>query len=57
MQYTKEEKILHVSKSWKAYYGVLSQKEISDKLEYMKRLNKDDVNTLAKIKALEELKK
>lgn len=50
-----EEKINYVSKSWKVYYNVLSQKELKKKLEYLKSTKKEDVNTLAKIKALEEL--
>lgn len=57
MEYTKEEKIEYVSKRWNAFYGVLSQREVDKKLAYLKGLGKDDVNTLAKILALEQLKK
>lgn len=55
MEYSKEEKIEYVSKRWKAFYGVLSQTEVKKKLDHLKGLTKNDINTLAKIKALEGL--
>jgi hypothetical protein len=55
MEYTKQEKISFAAKSHKAFYSVLSKTEKIKRLEFLKNTGKDDVNTLAKIKALEEL--
>jgi|688.fasta_scaffold1598214_2 hypothetical protein len=52
-----EDKLTYITKKWKTYYKVNCPKsEIKNRIAYLEKTGKTDINTLAKIKALKSLK-
>ena len=53
----RQDKLIYVTEKWKAYYKLNCPKsEISKRIAYLESNEKQDLNTLAKIKALKSLK-
>jgi hypothetical protein len=52
-----EDKLTYITKKWKAYYKENCPKsEIIKRIQYLEKSGKTDINTQAKIKALQSLK-
>ena len=53
----RQDKLIYVTEKWKAYYKLNCPKsEISKRIAYLESNEKQELNTLAKIKALKSLK-